>query len=91
MDNPTGATSEHGDTPADETPQRRDMTTVKLVLAPFLAVICLPVLLMGMIVLAVGGDEALERFLDVALRPFMALIWLVLRPFGYSKADVYDL
>ena len=43
-----------------------------------------------MAALLAGGDDALERFLDVALRPLLALTRLVLRPFGYSQNDVYD-
>ena len=86
MDNPTGVNSEEGD-PPDETPPRRDMAIVELVALPFFAVWVLPVVLVGVVVRPFG-DEALEWYIDAALRPFLALMWLALRPFGYAKTDV---
>ena len=55
MDNPTSMSSEQADTLADETPPRRDMRTIHLVLAPFWAGLCLPVMLVAAVVHAAVG------------------------------------
>ena len=76
MDNTTGVNCAHAAGAGDETSPLRDMTVPTLVLAPFLAVLAVPVVVLAMAARAFG-DKALDRFLDVAVRPYGALMWLV--------------